>query len=372
MRRLITVVTILATAGILNAQETLAGKNTCPVRSCESGWAYRPHVAACPPGDAKAPIPVEESRRVMCEIMNSPLLSKKVEEWTDLALGMCHGLNKEDVAVSYLLISRENHGAPHIGSFRGDEPMYASSLAKLFYAVAAYKKMQDRCIVDSKIESDIEAMLRHDDHEAANRVVDFISGTESGAALSGGDYRVFARKRNWANRYFKEVGFEKVNVNQKFWTDTPSPRDLQLLGEKLPLNFENSNRVTADEAAQLLYLIWADAIVSKDACEKIKSMISRRVEQDKLGVLQGIAAGLPSGSKMWGVKGFTHQNFNEVALVQLPNGQTYVLCVLTRYADHVKNFSTQVSRVAAHRGLTRTGDNDINNAFLVPPRSGAE
>ncbi|MGC8841713.1 MAG: serine hydrolase, partial [Candidatus Sumerlaeaceae bacterium] len=190
--------------------------------------------------------------------------------------------------------------------------------------------------------------------------------------LSGGDFRAFARKRNWVNRYFESVGFEGLNVNQKFWMDKPSPRDLQLLGTKLNQNYENSNRVTAAQAAELLYLVYADAIVSQHACEKIKKAIERRVDDAKIGPLQGIAAGLPSGSKMWNVKGFTYQNFNEVALVELPNGQLYVLSVLTRYADHVKNFSTQVSRVAAHRAMVHTADDDVNNAYLLSTRSGAQ
>lgn len=370
MRQTTVVVAMLAWAGMVQAQQTLVPKDASPVRSCESAWAYRANVEACPPGDAKAAIPVEETRRVLHEIQGSALLSKKVEEWTDLGLAACHGLNKEDVAVAYLAISRENHGAPHIGHFRGDEPMYASSLAKLFYAVAAYKKMQDQCMATSKIESDIEAMLRDDDHAAANRVVDFITGTQSGEELSGGAWRMFARKRDWVNRYFREVGFEDFNLNQKFWTETPSPRDLQLLGRKLAQNYEHSNRITANQAAALLYLIYADAIVSKEACERIKKMIHRSVEQEKLGALQGIAAGLPSGSKLWGVKGFTKQNFNEVSLVVLPNGQVYVLSVLTRYGDHVKNFSTQVSRIAAHRAMTRTGDDDVNSAYQVSARAG--
>ncbi len=372
MRRAAIVLGILALGSLAIGQQTLVPKRTSPVRSCESAWAYRPHVAVCPPGDSKAAIPSEETCRVLHEIMGSPLLSKSVEEWVDLGSGACHGLNKEDVAVAYLLISRENHGAPHLGHFRGEEPMYASSLAKLFYAVAAYKKMQDRCIRDSKIESDIVAMLRDDDHEAANRVVDFISGTESGEKLSGGDFRAFARKRNWVNRYFESLGFEGLNVNQKFWVENPSPRDLQLLGNKLAQNYENSNRVTATQAAELLYLIYADAIVSKEACDKIKRAIERRLDQEKIGPLQGIAAGLPSGSKIWSVKGFTYQNFNEVALVQLPNGQVYALSVLTRYADHVKNFSTQISRIVAHRAMVHTADDDRNNAYLVSPRSGAQ
>ncbi|MCX7626074.1 MAG: class A beta-lactamase-related serine hydrolase [Candidatus Sumerlaeaceae bacterium] len=372
MRKLCLAVGLVGIANLIFAQETLVPQNAWPVRSCESAWAYRPLVHLCPPGDKKAAIPIEESRRVLCEVMGSPLLSKAVEEWVDLGLGACHGLNKEDVAVSYLLISRENHGAPHLGHFRGEESAYPSSVAKLFYAVAAYKKMQDRCLRDSKIEADITAMLRDDDHEAANRVVDFISGTESGEELSGGDFKAFARKRHWANRYFEKLGFEGINVSQKFWTDTPSPRDLQLLGEKLPRNYVNSNQISANQAAQLLYLVYADAIVSKEACEKIKKAIERRVDQAKLGALQGIAAGLPSGSKMWSVKGFTYQDFNEVALVALPNGQVYVLSVFTRYPDHVKNFSTQVSRIVANRAMIHTADDDYNNAYLLSPRAGGE
>ncbi len=372
MRRALICVGAIAVVGTVCAQQTLVPKKTSPIRSCESAWAYRPQVQVCPPGDKSAAIPVEETRRVLNEIMGSPLLSKSVEEWVDLGVSACHGTNKEDAAVSYLLITPENHGAPKIGHYRGEEGMYPAGVAKLFYAVAAYKKMQDRCIKASKIEDDIVAMLRDDDHEAANRVVDFITDTESGPELSGGDYKEFERKRQWVNRYYVKLGFEGLNVSQKFWTDEPSPRDRQLLGRRLELNYENSNRITANHAAQLLYLIYADAVVSKEACERIKKAIGRSLDDAKVGALAGIAAGLPSGSKIWSVKGFTYQNYNEAALVELPNGQVYALTVLTRYADHAKNLPTEVSRIVAHRAMVKTADDDYNSGLLLGARAGSQ
>ncbi|GIX43804.1 MAG: hypothetical protein D6691_03480 [Candidatus Hydrogenedentota bacterium] len=358
-------------AGVAFAQETLVPRMPAATCGGYNFWAYDGRARVELDKYCRERIPLSETQRLLCDLVESQILSKKVAEWTDLAGASCAPLNQEDVAVTWLEICRESGGPPHFGHFAGNEPMYASSLAQLFYAVAAYKKLADQGISQSKIESDIEAMLAENDYEAANRVVDFVTGTESGDELTGGDFKAFKRQRNVVNRYFRDLGFENFNVNQKFWTDTPSPRDLQLLGKPLSQNYEHSNRVTANQVAALAYLIDREAIVSPQACQKIKSYCSRHVDQAKIGALAGIAAGLPRGAKMWGVKGFTRQNYNEVAVVDLPNGSRYVLAVLSRYQQRPNNFATQVSRIAAHRAMMKTGDDERTEYVPQTALSGA-
>ena len=248
-------------AGVAFAQETLVPRMPAATCGGYNFWAYDGRARVELDKYCRERIPLSETQRLLCDLVESQILSKKVAEWTDLAGASCAPLNQEDVAVTWLEICRESGGPPHFGHFAGNEPMYASSLAQLFYAVAAYKKLADQGISQSKIESDIEAMLAENDYEAANRVVDFVTGTESGDELTGGDFKAFKRQRNVVNRYFRDLGFENFNVNQKFWTDTPSPRDLQLLGKPLSQNYEHSNRVTANQVAALAYLIDREAIV---------------------------------------------------------------------------------------------------------------
>jgi hypothetical protein len=140
----------------------------------------------------------------------------------------------------------------------------------------------------------------------------------------------------------------------------------------MELNYENSNRVTANQAAALMYLVENEAVVSHCASQAMKSYMFKPVEQAKIGTLQGIAAGLPAGSKMIGIKGFTRQNFNEVAAVSLPNGKKYVLSVLTRYDERPNMFVTQLSRIVAHRNMTKTGDDDLSDYQEIPALSGAK
>ena len=295
MRRLILTGMALAIASLGVAQETLASRNPVQTVGGYSAHRYVSEPATLPPGGIDSPIPLCETKRILDELVESMVLSKNVEAWVDEALGTVMTLNKEDVAVSFIELCRESNGPPHLGSFQGDIPMYASGASKVVYAIAlGHKLQQNNGRVGGKMRSDLHAMLADGSAEATNRIVDAVSGTESGDELSGGDFRSFTKKRNYANWMFQCVGFQNFNVNQKMWVGDPSPRDLQLLGAKQNLNYANSNRMTSNQAAALLFLLNENAVISSKFSCQLKDDMTRQVTQVKRGNLSGIAAGLPA------------------------------------------------------------------------------
>jgi hypothetical protein len=363
----------LAIASLGVAQESLASRNPAQTVGGYSGHRYVSQPATVAPGGGiNSPIPLCETKRVLDELVESLVLSKKVEEWVDEALGTVMGLNKEDVAVSFIELCRESGGPPHLGSFQGDIPMFASGASKLVYAVAlGHKLQQNNESLDGKMRSDLRAMVADGDAGATNRVVDAISGTQSGGELSGGDYRYFVKKRNYANWMFQSIGFQNFNVNQKVWIGDPSPRDLQLLGAKQNLNYANSNRMTSNQAAALLFLLNENAVISRKFSCDLKDDMTRQVTQVKRGTLAGIAAGLPHGSRMVSIQGYTKQDFNDIALVTLPSSKSYILAVMTRYNEYPTNFVPNISRIVSHRMMTKTGDDNIyDGGYLARPLAG--
>jgi hypothetical protein len=372
MRRLILTGMALAIASLGVAQETLASRNPVQTVGGYSAHRYVSEPATLPPGGIDSPIPLCETKRVLDELVESMVLSKNVEAWVDEALGTVMTLNKEDVAVSFIELCRESNGPPHLGSFQGDIPMYASGASKVVYAIAlGHKLQQNNGRVGGKMRSDLHAMLADGSAEATNRIVDAVSGTESGDELSGGDFRSFTKKRNYANWMFQCVGFQNFNVNQKMWVGDPSPRDLQLLGAKQNLNYVNSNRMTSNQAAALLFLLNENAVISSKFSCQLKDDMTRQVTQVKRGALSGIAAGLPHGSRMVGIQGYTKQDFNDIQLVTLPNARSYILAVMTRYNETPTNFVPNLSRIVSHRMMTKTGDDNIyDGGYLARPLAG--
>lgn len=371
MRRLLVLLGLVALCAVAFAQETKVSKHPLGTRGNESAFRYDYTHEVLPPGTADAPIPIDDTRRLLCEIKESPIMSKHVEEWVDLALSGVEGLNKEDVFVTYLEVCRENMGPPHFGALHGDQMEYASGIVRPVYALALmYALQQGKLPVNQPLQRDLVRMLHNLDNAVTNQLVDYLTGTKSGPALGYPDLCKFALQRDYANWFYVTLGFQNFNVNQKIWTGAPSPRDLQLLDEKLPMNYANSNRMTTNQAAALFYLIDIEGVVSQCASQMLKSYMYRPVEQEKLVPLPGIAAGLPVGSKLISMKGYTDENYNDVGIVSLPNGKHYILAVFTKYNTYPTMFIPILSRIVAHRNMIKTGDDEPSDFLYARPLAG--
>lgn len=360
MRRWFVSAAMLAMATIAMSQETKVGE--LPRNTVGGTSAHR--YSTCQTG-CGAVIPMCTTREVLCDVVESLQKNKRVEEWVTLALSQVGTLNNQDVFVSFIELCRESGGPPHLGHWQGDEMQYASSFAKVFYGTALMYELQDNKIpMTGAMCEDLRCMLFNNDNAATNRLVDWMSGTESGERLGYAEFCSFAKKRDYTNWYFTNVGFRNFNVDQKIFTMPPSGRDLQLLGNKLPLNYENSNRVTTNQMAALLYLIQVEKIVSPDACQIMKQYMYRPVEQRKLQPLQGIAWGLPVGSKLVSLTGYTNHNYHEAAIVTLPNHKQYILSVMTKYRNYPTMFIPILSQIIADWQMERTGDREPSEDFL--------
>ena len=135
------------------------------------------------------------------------------------------------------------------------------------------------------------------------------------------------------------------------------------------MNYENSNRMTSNQAAGLFYLLANDALVSPFASQALKAYMHHPLEQKKIGPLAGIADGLPVGAEIVTLNGYTVRNYHEAALIKLPNGRQYVLSVMTKYNNYPTVFIPLLSRTIAFRMMTSTGDEDPALHTYIPPRA---
>ncbi len=330
------------------------------------------------------PIPLECSNALKSQIVEAPKLSKMVEEVTNLALAGAGVLNKNDVSVTLIELCGDQKCAgvcgglnwltscpTRFGHVNGDVPRFAAGVARMFWATALFHGMQSQCInMNHALEGDVITMLHNADPVASNRVIDFLTGTTSGPTLGYAEFCNFSAKRDYANYVFTRVGFNRFNVNQKILPLPPVGRDVQLLGRKLPMNYENSNRVTANQAAALMFLIDQEAIVSRCASRAMKAYMFSPLDQRQVDVLAGVAYGLPQGSQIISINGYTNSDYHEVAKVTLPNGTEYVLAVFSKYRVHPTTFISSLSRIIARRYMQVTGDFDPNDYLTIPPMAG--
>jgi hypothetical protein len=326
------------------------------------------------PPTAFIPVPVERSKAMLCGLGRSENMDKMLNEVVNTVLASQRVLNKEDVFVTLIDICPEqcswlgDSPGPIMASLHGDEMQYASGMAKLVWASTVYNYLVSNCTdMTPPLQEDLMRMLRDGDNAAANRIVDFVTGTESGPAIGYPELCDFSKKRDYANWYLTTLGFQDFNINQKVTTVNPAGRDLQMLGRKLPLNFENSNRLTSNQVAGLFYLLDQEALISPGASHAMKAYMFRPVEQQKLRALPGIAAGLPIGSKLVSLNGYTVRNYADAGIITLPDGQRYILSIMTKYNDYPSAFIPMLSRFIAFRMQTRSGTEDPDQYLYIPP-----
>ncbi|MGI8906553.1 MAG: serine hydrolase [Candidatus Sumerlaeaceae bacterium] len=367
MRRL-----LILGASLIAASVAIADGDDSKKVTVEVAPAKRAVKRATP--TAFLPVPIERSRAMLCGLKQSENLGKWLNEVVNLALASQRVINKEDVFVSFIDLCPEalswggDSPGPVMASVHGDEMQFASGFSRLIYAVAAYNHLVKSCAdMDPALQSDIVRMLRDGDDTSTNKIVDFLSGTGSGPALGQVELCDFASRRDFANLYLTNLGFQDFNVNQKIAQQAPGGTELQLLGGKLPLNYENSNRLTAKQVAGLFYLLDQEALVSPGASHAMKAYMFRPVEQQKLRALSGIAAGLPVGSKLVSLNGYSVRNYHDAGIVTLPSGQRYILSVMTKYNDYPTVFIPILSRFIAFRMQTSTGTEDPDQYLYIPP-----
>jgi hypothetical protein len=304
--------------------------------------------------NGSAPISLDDSRALLEDVVESRKMNQFVEETVTEALYASRKLRPEDVAVTYLRVNPSWNRAPRYGSFNGHQPQLASGLIRPFVAVAYEKHTQDRHPgTRMKASSEMFAPL---DSRNTNRIIDHITHTNSGGSLSKAALASFAKRRDYVNNVMSELGYTNYNVNQKMISGVPSGRDRQLLGRKVPQNFENSNRVTSTQVATILYLIDQEAVVSRAASQRIKKLLSQPDFQAREGLLAGIAKELPPGSFYMGTNAYTHTHYHDAAVYTLPNGERYVLSIMTRYDGDPTAFIQVLSRLFIGKAMRASGD----------------
>jgi beta-lactamase class A len=256
---------------------------------------------------------------------------------------------------------------PKMASYHGQEKVYPASVIKAFYMVATYYQVQQGVLrLDRALRRDLRLMIGISDNQATNRIVDRLTNTTSGDSLQGVSYQEFVYKRGWMNRYFRSIGFDSVNACQKTWDGDPYGRDLQLLGSKLGPNYLNSNKLTTDETALLLYLIDQRKVVSRGACAAMLRLMKRKANPND-PFLAGV---IPKGSRLWSKEGLVESKRHDAGIVELPNGARFILVVFTDKSagdcDLLRRFARKViAFYASGQAARMTAETEVPSAATV-------
>lgn len=224
--------------------------------------------------------------------------------------------------------ARDPHD-PRIGSYQGEQSVYPASVIKLCYMAIAFDQLATgRLAVDDGMASDLSLMIGHSDNKATNRVLDRVTNTGFGPSLEGDARESFTHKRGTVNRYFADLGLPSMVASNKTYSgDIPLyGRDVDFLGNRKGDNFENSNMMSTNDTARLLYLIHQRALVSRDASEQMLNLMRRDGDRPKTYLTRE----LPDGVRAYSKDGSTSINRNDAVIYELPEGGAIIIVAFTK------------------------------------------
>jgi beta-lactamase class A len=290
---------------------------------------------------------------------SNPTLTTLAEQalaatWTEFP-----DLNRDQIALTWLVYDRPipvNTGGaitadelwkyPVRGfDYRGDERIYPASITKLFYLVAMHEWLEQMMAEPSaELDRAMRDMIVDSSNDATSLVVDTLTGTTSGPELSPGPFTTWKTQRNLVNRYYQSLGWSEldtINVNQKTWNDGPYGRERMFVGEMR----ENRNMLTTNAVARLMHSIVGGAAVSSNRSSQMMQLIDRDLHLATVTPAPGeenqvngfLGAGLPPESKIWSKAGWTSQVRHDVAYIELPDQQPYLLIVFTEGSANSQN-----------------------------------
>lgn len=229
-------------------------------------------------------------------------------------------------------------------SYRGVERIYPASIVKLFYLVAIEEWLEIGMISPSaELDRAIRDMVVDSSNDATSLVVDALTGTTSGPELPPSPFETWKQQRNLINRYFQSLAWEElenINVNQKTWSDGPYGRERTFVGEMM----ENRNMLTANAVARLLHSIIGGVAVSPARSQKMMQLLQRSLNPADLSqdteenqVSGFLGEGLPANAKLWSKAGWTSQVRHDVAYIEIPDQQPYLLVVFLEGKEYSQN-----------------------------------
>ncbi len=264
-------------------------------------------------------------------------LQEAVRSGVQLALAKYPEVKSNQVAVTAINLADTN-----VAAFRGDVPIYPASVVKLFYLASAHRWMEDGKISDSEeLRRAMRDMIVDSSNEATHYVLDLVTGTTGGPELPTQEMKEWEFKRNAVNRYFAELGYTHLNLNQKPWCEGPYGRERAFVGQK----FENRNALTTDGTARLLAEIAQRRCVSRERSEQMLDLLKR--DPFKKGDGQAtdyIGAAVPAESKLWSKAGWTSTARHDAAYVEFPNGRKVVLAIFTTGQSREKGIIPAIAK----------------------------
>ncbi|MFB2833124.1 serine hydrolase [Floridanema evergladense] len=273
-----------------------------------------------------------------------------------------------------LSIALINVKTGEISGFQQNTLLYPASVVKMFWMVSVFDEMHRGILPNEPVYSaDLNRMIQQSSNDAASRLVDAVTNTESGYFLRGEKYDKWANKRRKISEFFSKAGYEGIAIYQKTYPiaylrhKIPEGRDLQMWNDPKELK----NQISSEHAARLMYEIVTGKAVSPEASAKMIQFLARdlrlsswRENTARFGGFNPIRGllgqGLPAEVDFASKAGWTETGRHEVAFVRSreEDGPIYILAILGADEAYSKDWQLfpMLSRMVFDRMSGKTSE----------------
>jgi len=267
----------------------------------------------------------------------SPKLQAVVDE-------MLQTIQQRQLPTEPLSITLINVKTGETAGFQPNLLKYPASVIKMFWMVNVFEQLE-RGILPNEPDfaADLNRMIQQSSNDAASRLVDAATGTESGYILRGEKYEDWANKRRKISEFFQKAGYEGIALHQKTYpiyylnNTKPEGRDEQMWNDSKDVR----NQISSEHAARLMYEIITKKSVSPEVSEKMIHLLAKdlrpeywRENSSRFGGFNPIKGhlgqGLPTEVDFASKAGWTDTGRHEVAFVRSRenDGPVYIVAIL--------------------------------------------
>ncbi len=263
-------------------------------------------------------------------------------------------LKKESLSISVIDV---NNG--EIAGYQSNRMEYPASIVKLFWAVALYEQIDQKLWKHPEtFDALAKKMIVESDNEAASFIVDSISRASSlPQNLLGAEWQAWKSQRLNINDFYAQGGYKGLNVSQKTYPipylklSEPLGTDKQLRLEDTTTDKPKRNKITAEQAAKLMYETCSVPSLSVESAKKICGWLTRDIKDatwkkapgipmndfNPIRGFMGEGVADNQGVTVRSKAGWTKESRQEVITIKDAGGNTLVISTFANSSEYAAN-----------------------------------
>lgn len=296
---------------------------------------------------------IPNTEKLVYNVKQKPELrpSQDLQKIVDQVVNIVSNKNLPTTSLSITLIDLKTGEE---ASYQQENSRYPASIVKLYWLVMLQAQLEQKGVIEDKsLSLELQKMIKKSDNEAASRILDQITDTESGSNLNPKELQHWLDKREQTNQFFTNAEYSNLNISQKTFPIpylklySPQGRELQI---RKNLDKPIRNKITTKETSRLMYEIVNQQAVSPNKSKIMLDLLSidastrinKRYDKNPntFNSVRGFfSQSLPDDINFAAKAGWTSELRGETAYIATKDRKTeYILTILAEDPSYAYNW----------------------------------